>query len=253
MRLLQIIIISIIFSVKIFPQNVQSQVKQNGVDIAYRFSHLSLIDELISRRQYSGSVSGWEIKWITGNTSPITHVGFIYEQGDQIKNFSVTARVRNFTLYYNCLFLSARFRLFSKQCAVYFGPSMLIFYHQRKQDIGKTLPESSSLGLASINLYNRMALKLSSVLYLKGDFRLAILSFTGKTTDPLQGEEEPPNPRLLTALSVTDFYSIFSLQWMVYKNFALHLEYSFNMKRVTSWDYFRSLTDILSIKIGVRF
>ena len=253
MRFLPIIIICMFFSVDIFPQQVQLPVTQNNVAFSYRVGHLSLIDELISGWQYSGRISGGEILWCTGNSSHITQLGFIYERGNQIKNFNVTARVQNFTLYYNYLLLSARFPLFAKQFTVYLGPSTQIFQHTRKQDIGNTPLETSSLGLVSINLYNHIVIKLSSTLHLAGDFRLALLSFTGKTTDSLPGEEEPSSPQLLTAFSATDFYSLFSFQWMVHKHVALHLEYSFNLKRITPWDYFRLLTDNLSIKLGVRF
>ncbi|RKY87441.1 hypothetical protein DRQ09_04505 [candidate division KSB1 bacterium] len=252
-RFIKVVIIIMILTVEIFPKSVKPQSKQNGVYISYQIGHLSLIDELISNQQYCGSLSGWEIKWIAGDSSQITQLGFNYILGKRIKNFSVEAEVQNFTLYYDWLLKSDIFRIFSKECTFYSGPSVLIFLHTRRQDIGNTPLEKSNLGSISINIYNRIAFRITPAFCLMSDFRLSLFSFTGKTVDTVPGEQEPSNLKVLSGFSAVDLYSIVSFRWFLQKYFSLTFEYFFNLKQVSVWDYYRSLTDNISLKLGIWF
>ncbi len=253
MRVFCIIFLCVTFSPEVFPQPVETQAGQKSLDISFLFGHYALIDEIISGRQYSGNLSGWAINWTTGSESRQFRLGFSYARGNRIRNYNVVAEVQNFTLSTDWLFRTAPIRLLSRKGAIYLGPSLLLFYHNREQMIAQTPLESSALGMASLNLSGRAAFRIISSLNFSSDFRVAVLSFTGKTTESIPGEEKASNLRLLSGFSAADVFLRLSMEWTATRSLALGFSYSFDWKRTTAWDYYRSLADIFTVKAGIRF
>jgi len=251
--ILIILFVNFLYPANIFSQSVFSLNPQTELTIAYRISHLSLIDELISPQQYSGGLTGGEFNWITTDKSRITQLGLIYAKGSRIKNFNVVAEVQQILFYYHWLYKVTDFQLLAKAGSVFSGPSMQVFFHNRQQDIGNTPLESSHVGLASLNFYSRIHLRVTAAVFLITDLQVAVLSIAGKTERSLPGEERSRDVKLLTGFTAAHIESKLGVRWRVHHHLALQLAYTFNWRRITPWDYFRSLSDNLSVQLGINF
>lgn len=245
----RILISCVVIAVVIFPGDLTARGRHNRVKFAYTTGHLSLIDEFISQHQYSGDLAGWDLRWVTDDSSRITHRGLTYLRGNRIRNYTIAAHIQDFSLYSDWLFQSAQFRFFSRECTVYLGPALLMYLHSREQEIGDTPMQSSVLGMVSVNLYNRFAFRLMPALHFNTDFRLSVFSFTGKSSE----DQETSNPAVLSGLAATDFSAVFNIQWMINQSLVANVAYAFRWTRVPRWNYFRALTDGLSINLGIRF
>jgi len=251
--ILIILFVNFLPPANIFSQSAFSLNPQTELAIAYRISHLSLIDELISEQQYSGELTGGEFNWITTNESRITQLGLVYAKGSQIKNFNIAAEVQQISFYYHKLYKVTDFQLFAKSGSVFIGPSLQVFFHNRQQDIGNTPLESSHVGLASLNFYSRIHIRVTAAVFLITDLQVTVLSIAGKTERSLPGEERSGNVKFLTGLAATHIESKLGVRWMMQRHLAFQLAYTFNWRRIIPWDYFRSLSDNLSIQLGINF
>ncbi len=248
-----ILYVNFLSPARTFAQTTFSLTPQTELAIAYRMSHLSLIDELISQQQYSGRLMGGEVNWIMTNERRISQLGIGYVKGSRIKNFTVPAEVQQILFYFHWLNKITDLRLFAKTGNIFIGPSLQAFFHHRQQDIGNTPLESSDLGVASLNFYSCIHLGLTNTILFIGDLQVAVLAIAGKTDRSLPGEKRSRRVKLLTGFSATHIGSKVAVHWKVHSNLAFQLAYLFNLRRITPWDYFRSLSDHLSVQVGINF
>ena len=224
---------------------------KDEINAFYGIGNNHLLDEYISKNEYSGVSSLGGIYWLHTNAKNQTRVGFIYSTASNLENLNNRAATYDFQMDYQHLYSICKTTLFDKPLNLYLGPDFGFYLHYRNQKIAASLALSVA-ALFSANAAMNAECRLSDKFSVSGNLLLSALSFTVRTPS-LEDTNNIPTPvALLPIPNVLNLNAGLFTTYNINGWINLQCGYRFVFMKISKWDYFRQLNDNLIFQCGVN-
>jgi hypothetical protein len=209
-----------------------------GLTLSGGVSRLVLRDEYVSREKYSAVLPLFGITWTHFRSAFAYAVAFQYQSTTQLKNYNVSAQVRETSLRFDVLVPLTNGTLLGRNASVWLGPGSEIFLHDRRQDMAGDWKASSSLGSLNATVNAELFCDIGSSLQVEGVTQISLVSLTGKSS-----AERENHVRLLSVFSALRAEGEIHLRFCFSESLSLTAGYRFQVTRISAWDFFISGSD----------
>jgi hypothetical protein len=228
-----------------------------GIFFEAGYGSIAIRDKYISPERYTGDINTLKLVWSKVHGGKYAYeTTFDYVHGAKIRNYGVSAEVQEFTLNHIFLFPAKREHyLFSKRFYSFIGPSAELWLHVRNQDVSNyliTIPYSLA-GMLSIGFNQKIIVPINSKFGLLCNYKVGILSLTGKTNYSNSADANKPSAiKLLTPLTGLNARINYSGYYIINAHITCLAGYEFRITRIAnnaSWDDLVNAMDIFSLKL----
>lgn len=224
-----------------------------GVSIEYGLGSYSVRDEYISKERYSGTLPYFAINWSQFHSKYGFHLGLEYRGSSKIKNYNVSAEIKQFSLNLDYLYFTGKFSLFSKDAYAFFGPGVELYIYYNKQNIA-THGINFSLSLAtlfSLSANSEIIVPLGDDFQVEASMNLSLLSLGMRIVD-IEAEDESPL-KFLTALTGINSKIGIGVRYCLFNHLSVKLAYRLSVTRVSAWDPLLSASNDLIATLTYGF
>jgi hypothetical protein len=207
-----------------------------GLSVEYGLGHYAVTDEYFSTEKYSGTLPYLRVNWCREHTKSIYHVGLEVRTSSEIRNYSISTDIMQFSLTQGFLYPLRKTSLFNKDLHLFAGPHTEIFLLMNTQNLAV-----SALGfglsvsaLISVGARAGFVMPLSPRLSAEGAIQAGILSLGIRTVDD-ETSEDAGDPKLLTPLTGTHSSLRLGLRYRLSDAFSGQLAYQFTLTRIKPW------------------
>ena len=224
-----------------------------GISIEYGLGKYSVRDEYISKEKYSGTFPNFKANWSRFHNQYGYNVGFEYRSSSKIKNYNISADIKQFSLHQEYLYPLSPRSLFSRNYYAFLGPStgIFFFYNRQKIAVGGFDYSFSYVALFSLGVSSEVIFPIGHRIQAEGSLRSSILSLGLRMVDMEEEEESPAKP--LTVLSGTNASIRLGLRYYLWSDFSMKFAYRLQVLRISSWDPLLSASDDLLVTLTYKF
>lgn len=207
-----------------------------GITAEYGLGAYAVTDKYFSTGKYSGTLPYLRVNWSRAHEKAIYELGVEARTSSEIRNYSVSTTITQFSIIQGFLYPLPRKSVFGKDLHVFLGPCSEIFVLMNTQDLAvSALGFGLSMSvLISLGARAEFLLPLSPKLSLEGAARVGLLSLGVRAVDE-EMNEDAANPKLLTALAGTNTALRLGLGYRLSGAFSARLAYQFSLTRITPW------------------
>jgi len=200
-----------------------------GISVDYGLGKYSVRDKYISKNKYTGLISSLNVTWSNFNRNRGVRLKFDYRSGSEIKNFNLSANIKEFSFTGTRIFSIGTFNLFSKKVYSYLGPSWDFYLYSRNQYMASHMMATtlSYAALISLGLNSEFICPIKPKLQAEGSLGLNLLSFGGRLPD--LETEEAKMIKLLPFYSAMKGYSHFVLCYRFIRQVSFGIGYQFRL------------------------
>lgn len=234
-----------------FPQDTISD--KSNMMIEYGIGNNHLIDEYISKNEYTGISNKYGFLWSVLDSSRLTGVDFSYNTISTLQNHNNSATTYDFQLGYKYLYDIYRGTLFSSPFVMYLGPEFNIYMHYRDQKVAASSKALSIASLISTDASLAAISYISDRFFIISNLSLSLLSFTARTPSLKEVNNLPTPIKLLTVLSFQNISSSIMACYTITNNIEINVGYNFRFLLINEWDKFRLIGDHVMLRLGVYF
>ena len=224
-----------------------------GLSIGYGVGPYSVRDEYISSEKYSGVLPAIELHWSRFHGEYVYYIGFEYESSSDIKNYTVSTDIYQFSLSQGFLYPLPNLSLLKKDVYAFLGPAaeLYLFYNNQNIAVSGFDYAQSHAGLISAGLDSRFILPLGTKYQAEAGLNLSLLSLGLRMVDM---EEEDVSPvKLLTLLAGSNMSLRLGIRYELFSPVSLKLGYKFHWARIRSWDPLLSAGDQAVVGMTFQF
>ena len=232
-------------------QNIDADFR--NVNVFYGLGNNHLIDEYISRNEYTGISNSYGLNWIDRNNSRQSEIGFDFKTIKNLKNMNNEAATYDFLIDYKYLYNIYSGDIFNKPLNIFLGPDFGFYIHYRDQRVASS---SKALSVASLFFANAALNAVSNIsesFSVSGSLSFSVLSFTIRTPSMEDNNNIPTPVALLSIPKVLNLNASVFASYNILNNMWLQLGYRLIFLQINKWDYFRLISDNLVIQCGVNF
>jgi len=200
-----------------------------GISVDYGLGRYSVRDKYISKNKYTGSISSLNVTWSHFNKNRGVRLKFDYRSGSEIKNFNLSADIKEFSFTGTYTYSIGTFNLFSKKVYTYLGPSWGFYLYSRNQYMASHMMATtlSYAALISLGLNSEFICPIKPKLQAEGSLGLNLLSLGGRLPD--LEIEEAEMIKLLPFYSATKGYFHFVLCYRFIRQVSIGIGYQFRL------------------------
>jgi hypothetical protein len=227
----------------------------SGISIKGGLGHYSVRDEYLSAEKYSGTLPYFSATWARSREGGGFRIGVEHRNSSEIRNNNISAGVTSFALDLDYLYRVATLSLFSRDAALFLGPSTGFFMHFSELNIAFSeleLPYSFAV-LLPVGFNSTLVLPATDRLQVIGSFRTSVLSLGLRMIDFYEDDDEPSPVRFLSLLSGADAHLRLGASYALTDRLSLDLGYEFQVLRIKPWDSLLSTSDNVLFGFTVGF
>lgn len=226
----------------------------SGIGIQAGVGFLSVKDEHISSEKYSGVTPLFALSWSRFHETYGFRIGLRYQMSSAIKNYNVSAEVRQGALFLDEIYPVGGFDLFGKHVFAYLGPSSDFFLSNRKQNIAQNTDANpnvyqSTVWLFSLGARTELIAPIQTDLHMVGALQVGVLSLGGGN-----GNSQNDTPiTLLTVLAGMRGMAEIGLRYSPLSCLSMDIGYELEVTRIDSWNYFLAASDNVFASLCIQF
>ena len=239
--------LNLLFGCAAFPQlNSEDQVRLSaefGLGKAY------IIDELISKNEYSGYPFFYGLMWEDLTAFRETGISFSYSKIDDLKNRNSKAEQSEFLFKYHYIYNIDTINFFTLPVKFYLGPGIYFYEYNRDQNVLVNIRGSSEFGSLSLSIDSKFVFDLSSEVVFKVNLSSALISYTKSDreykTDKRSG--------LFLFYSYLTLNARIGIDYFITENIFVDLQYRFDYLKMNELNNVRSIEDRIILQAGWVF
>jgi len=240
-------LLTLLYSYSAFSQsNSEDQVRLSfefGLGKAY------IIDELISKNEYSGYPAFYSIMWEDLNTHRETGFSLSHSKTNDLKNRNSKAELSEFLFEYYYVYKIDTLNIFTLPVKFYLGPGIYFYEYNRHQNVLVNIRGSSEFRSISLSIDSKFVFDLSSRTAFKVNLSSALISYTKSDreykTDKRSG--------LFLFYSYLTFNSRIGIEYFITENIFVDLQYRFDYLKMNELNNIRSISDMVVLYAGWAF
>ncbi len=225
----------------------------SGISIRGGLGRYSVRDEYLSAEKYSGTLPYFSATWAHTHERGGYRIGLEHRNSSEIRNNNISAGVTSFSLDLDYLYRVGTLSLFSRDAALFLGPSTGFFMHFSELNIAFSeleLPYSFAI-LLPVGFNSTLVLPATDQVQFTGSFRTNVFSLGLRMVDLYEDDEESPL-RFLSLLSGTNADLRLGVRYALTDRLSLDLGYEFQLLRIEPWDSLLSTSDNVLFGFTVR-
>jgi len=226
----------------------------SGISIKGGLGRCSVRDEYLSAEKYSGTLPYFSATWAHAHEGGGYRIGLEHRNSSEIRNNNISAGVTSFSLDLDYLYRVATLSLFSREAALFLGPSTGFFMHFSELNIAFSeleLPYSFAI-LLPVGVNSTLVLPVSDRVQVTGSFRTSVFSLGLRMVDLYEDVDEESPLRFLSLLSGTNADLRLGARYALTDRLSLDLGYEFQLLRIKPWDSLLSTSDNVLFGFTVR-
>jgi hypothetical protein len=227
----------------------------SGISIKGGLGRYSVRDEYLSAERYSGTLPHFSATWARPHERGGFRIGVEHRTSSEIRNNNISAGVTSFSLDLDFLYRVATLSLFSRDAALFLGPSTGFFMHFSELNIAFSeleLPYSFAI-LLPLGFNSTLVLPATDRVQVTGSFRTSVFSLGLRMIDFYEDDDEPSPVRFLSLLSGTNAHLRLGARYALSDRLSLDLGYEFQLLRIKPWDSLLSTSDNVLFGFTVGF
>lgn len=234
-----------------FSQNLE--LEKTYLSIGFGIGNTHLIDEYISKNEYTGISNKYNLYWSVHDSSRSMGVDFSFGKINNLQNINNSATTYDFRLGYRYLYNIYSGTVFSNPLFLYIGPEFNIYMHYRDQKVAESSKALSIASAISSDAALNAVYYLLDNLSLSYSFTLSVLSFTAQTPSLKDANNLPSPIDLLTILSIQNINSSIFVVYKITDPINIKIGYNFRFVQISKWDRFRLINDNIILQLGLDF
>jgi hypothetical protein len=150
----------------------------SGISIKGGVGRYSVRDEYLSAEKYSGTLPYFSATWARSNERGGFRIGVEHRNSSEIRNNNISAGLTSFSLDLDYLYRVGTLSLFSRDAALFLGPSTGFFMHFSELNIAFSeleLPYSFAM-LLPVGVNSTLVLPATDRIQVTGSFRTTVFS-----------------------------------------------------------------------------
>ena len=246
------VLISIFLTILLF-SSIKSQTIRSDIGFSAILSNTHLLDEYISKNEYSGNSLSYGINWEDQNEKRILELSFYLNKIDNMTSLMSKATVHDFYAFFSYLYHLNDHQLFNKTLSFYLGPGSSIILHYREQKVASSTKAVSFASLITVDIAAKAILDLSDKFEILGFAAISPLSFAGRMPSFKNPENLPTPVGFLHLFNLINLNSSLGIKYKITDTIFLKSCYNFHYIQIFKWDKFRVLQDSFYLQFGVSF
>ena len=241
------ILLTLLFIPSAFSQsNSEEQVRLSA---EFGVSKTYIVDELISKNEYTGYPVFYNIMWEDLNTNRETGFSLSHSKTSELKNRNTTAKLLEFFFEYHYIYSIDTINIFSLPVKFYLGPGISYYVYDRDQKVASFIKAISDFRSFSLNVNPEFILELFPDIVLKINLSSALISY-------VKGIEKyavDNSSKLFLFYSYLAINSRISIEYFITKNIFASLQYRFDYLKMKELNKIRSIEDRITLQAGWAF
>ena len=233
--------------------SIYSQSNRSDIGLSAIISSTYIMDEYISKNEYSGKSLYYSVNWEDKNEKRILELGSYFNKIKYLKNSMSKAVAHDFTCSFSYAYHVNNYRLFNRPLWLYLGPGSSIFFHYRDQKIVSSTKAISFASFASLDVAEKAVLVLSDNLEILGIVVISPLSFAARMISLKNPENIPTPVGFLSLFNLININSTVGIKYNLSDNIFFKSGYRFHYVQIFKWDKFRVLQDNFYLQFGVCY
>jgi len=224
----------------------------SGISVKAGVGYHTVKDEFISKEKYSGFSPMFLLDWSKYHETYGFDLYMEILSSAKIKNYSMPAKLTEFSLGINYLYSIGSSELLGKKIYLFLGPTPEVFFFFRDQNLaqgGETVFDAYSVtGMFSAGINFSALLPINNQWQLEGHMQSNVIAFGGKLKDFKNSSNS--FVKFLTPFNEQRFIFDISANYKLTRSIQIKTGYRFNMTRITAWDYLISTGDNLTASVS---
>ena len=245
-------IFQIVLSLLLFT-TISAQQNKSQIGLSIALNKAQIIDEYISKNEYSGSSISYVGIWENHTDTHISELIFDFNKINDLRSNNSKAIVYDFTTAYKYFYSVKETTLFDKPLHLFLGPGASIYFHYRDQKVANSSKALSVASLITVDIAVKAELILTEKFEVLSSISLSPFSFAGRTPSAKDSENLPTPVGFLYPFNLLNVKSSFGVKYKVTNNIFLRAGHSFRYLQIFKWDKFRLLQDSFYLQFGVNF
>jgi hypothetical protein len=217
------------------------------------YSRTQVIDEYISKNEYSGSSVLLGGIWEDRLESRISEMAFYFNKIENLQFINSAATVYDFTTTYKYFYTVSETSLFNNPLNLFLGPGAGIYVHLRDQKFALSSKSFSFASLITADFSFKAELMLDKYLSIGAVFALSPFAFGGRSPSLIDDDNLETPVGFLTLFDMLHFNTIFSIHYRLTKMIEIKGGYLFRYSSIDKWQNFLLIQDNLILQTGVAF
>jgi hypothetical protein len=224
---------------------------REGLTIEGGIGYLAVRDEYISGERYLGSVPYFGMTWSKYHETYGFRLHLEYQYTSNLKEYDLSAELKQFRLSLDYLYPIAEPNLFSKTLSVSLGPTAEVYSYNRRQNIVSSQYLRSNVSLISCGLRSEAIWPWTASLEVRAAARLTLLSMGFHSVNSNNSSESTTKP--LTPFTGIDADGGIGICYSLTNSVYGSIGYRFDVTRISAWDFFISANDNLTFSLTYGF
>jgi hypothetical protein len=227
----------------------------SGISLKAGLGRYSVRDEYFSHEKYSGTLPFFSATWSRSHEGGGYSIGIEHRSSSEIRNNNISSGVTSFSLDMDLLYRVATLDLFSREAALFLGPSTGFFLHFSELNIAFSefeIPYSFAM-LLPLGFNSSLVLPVTDRLQLAGSVESSLFSLGLRMIDFAEEVDEESPVRFLTPFSGANADLHLEGRFAVTDRVWVELGYRLQLLRIQPWDPLLSASDNLLAGFTVGF
>lgn len=231
----------------------------DGISVESGLGYFAVRDEYFSKEKYVGTLPYYSIYWSRFHNKSGFCLRLKYRSSSDIKNYSISASIMQFSLNTDFIYPIGKFTLFSKEVFSYLGPTTEFYIFSNEQNFvenGISLNTSIAM-LISMGINSEFIAPISKSFQLSCSLHFSLLSLglrMPELIEPYHNDQEKESFfKLLSPFSGINFNTGLGVRYFWNKSISTKIAYNFEILGINEWDALLAASDNIIFTISFHF
>ncbi|MFC2124020.1 hypothetical protein ACFLU5_04340 [Bacteroidota bacterium] len=224
-----------------------------GISLMYGKSMTSMRDEYISPETYTGNLNCITASWSWFKNNKGYRVGISNNFSNEVRNNDILADYNQTMLFLDFMYDAGKFSIFSKDAYLYIGPSLELFDYYMNHSFANIIKSESEGSLTSLGVNINLLWQINNWVQPELFLRSNLLSFANKTYDNQRYPNSNSEASLVSFFDANNIHSGLGIRFFPFNKFSIKVDYKLHYSKISEWDDYSSVNNIISATANYTF